>query len=78
MFECLKRIDRVEITDALGSSLDEIDAVQCGHEITKRWVVMTVNVQKTVIIYCDHLLYSSETFIPSQASALKRFAPVYA
>ena len=32
----------------------------------------------TVVIYCGHLLYLSETFIRSQAGALRRFAPVYA
>lgn len=32
----------------------------------------------TAVIYCDHLLYASETFIRAQASALKRFFPVYA
>jgi colanic acid/amylovoran biosynthesis glycosyltransferase len=33
---------------------------------------------RTAIIYCDHLLYASETFIRAQASALKRHLPVYA
>jgi colanic acid/amylovoran biosynthesis glycosyltransferase len=32
----------------------------------------------TAIIYCDHLLYASETFIKAQAGALKRFFPAYA
>jgi colanic acid/amylovoran biosynthesis glycosyltransferase len=32
----------------------------------------------TVVIFCDHLLYSSETFIRAQAQALRRFSPVYA
>ena len=31
-----------------------------------------------MVIYCGHLLYLSETFIRSQAGALRRFAPVYA
>jgi colanic acid/amylovoran biosynthesis glycosyltransferase len=31
-----------------------------------------------VVIYCDHLLYPSQTFIRSQVGALRRFAPVYA
>src|SRR5882762_8056573 len=31
-----------------------------------------------VIIFSDHLLYPSETFIQGQASALSRFEPVYA
>src|ERR1700730_9010937 len=31
-----------------------------------------------VIIFSDHLLYPSETFIHAQASALSRFEPVYA
>ncbi len=34
--------------------------------------------QPTAVIYCDHLLYASETFIRAQASALKRFRPAYA
>jgi colanic acid/amylovoran biosynthesis glycosyltransferase len=38
---------------------------------------MTVE-RRTAIIYCDHLLYASETFIRAQASALKRHLPVYA
>jgi colanic acid/amylovoran biosynthesis glycosyltransferase len=32
----------------------------------------------TVVIFCDHLLYLSETFIRAQAQALERFSPVYA
>jgi colanic acid/amylovoran biosynthesis glycosyltransferase len=32
----------------------------------------------TVIIFCDHLLYLSETFIRAQAQALREFKPVYA
>lgn len=31
-----------------------------------------------VIIFSDHLLYPSETFISAQASALRKFEPVYA
>jgi glycosyltransferase involved in cell wall biosynthesis len=30
------------------------------------------------VIFCDHLLYPSETFIRAQAQALSRFTPVYA
>ena len=30
------------------------------------------------IIYCDHLLYASETFIRAQASSLRRYFPAYA
>jgi glycosyltransferase involved in cell wall biosynthesis len=32
----------------------------------------------TVIIFCDHLLYLSETFIRAQAQSLRQFSPVYA
>jgi glycosyltransferase involved in cell wall biosynthesis len=32
----------------------------------------------TVVIFCDHLLYLSETFIRAQARALRQFSPVYA
>jgi colanic acid/amylovoran biosynthesis glycosyltransferase len=32
----------------------------------------------TVVIFCDHLLYLSETFIRAQAQALRQFFPVYA
>src|ERR1700674_2235130 len=39
---------------------------------------MTLDLRPTVIIYCDHLLYPSETFIRSQVGALRRFASVYA
>jgi colanic acid/amylovoran biosynthesis glycosyltransferase len=35
-------------------------------------------IQPTVVIFCDHLLYPSETFVRAQAQALQRFAPVYA
>lgn len=39
---------------------------------------MTTNSQPTVVVFCDHLLYPSETFIRAQAQALRRFSPVYA
>lgn len=39
---------------------------------------MTKPSQPTVVIFCDHLLYPSETFIRAQAQALRGFAPVYA
>jgi len=32
----------------------------------------------TAIIYCDHLLYPSETFIRAQAASLKRYSPFFA
>jgi colanic acid/amylovoran biosynthesis glycosyltransferase len=32
----------------------------------------------TVVVFSDHLLYPSETFIRAQAQALRRFTPVYA
>jgi glycosyltransferase involved in cell wall biosynthesis len=35
-------------------------------------------IQPTVVIFCDHLLYPSETFVRAQAQALQRFTPVYA
>jgi colanic acid/amylovoran biosynthesis glycosyltransferase len=34
--------------------------------------------QPTLIVFCDHLLYPSETFVRAQAQALQRFTPVYA
>jgi len=34
--------------------------------------------KRKVIIYADHLLYPSETFVLAQASALSEFEPVYA
>jgi len=37
---------------------------------------MTID-RPTALIYCDHLLYASETFIRAQASTLKRYAPEY-
>lgn len=39
---------------------------------------MTALPKPRVIIFCDHLLYPSETFIYAQASALSGFDPVYA
>lgn len=39
---------------------------------------MNDNLQPTVVIFCDHLLYPSETFVRSQAQALHRYSPVYA
>ena len=36
------------------------------------------SLRPTVIIFCDHLLYLSETFIRAQAQALREFKPVYA
>ena len=39
---------------------------------------MTRAQKPRVIIFCDHLLYPSETFIQAQASALSEFEPVYA
>jgi len=39
---------------------------------------MTMASRPTVVIFCDHLLYLSETFIRAQAQALRQFAPVYA
>jgi colanic acid/amylovoran biosynthesis glycosyltransferase len=32
----------------------------------------------TIVVFCDHLLYPSETFIRAQAQSLRHFAPVYA
>jgi len=34
--------------------------------------------KQNVVIYCDHLLYPSETFIQAQASALRKYEPVFA
>src|SRR6516162_2345997 len=34
--------------------------------------------KQSVVIYCDHLLYPSETFIQAQASALREYEPVFA
>ncbi len=39
---------------------------------------MTHLAKPTVVIFCDHLLYSSETFIHAQASALSDFEPAFA
>ena len=39
---------------------------------------MTMASRPTVVIFCDHLLYLSETFIRAQAQALRQFSPVYA
>ncbi|MFZ0523495.1 MAG: glycosyltransferase [Candidatus Acidiferrales bacterium] len=39
---------------------------------------MNANPNPRVVIFCDHLLYPSETFVRSQAQALSRFTPVYA
>jgi colanic acid/amylovoran biosynthesis glycosyltransferase len=39
---------------------------------------MSARAKPKVIIFSDHLLYPSETFIHAQASALTRFEPVYA
>jgi colanic acid/amylovoran biosynthesis glycosyltransferase len=39
---------------------------------------MNAQSKPRVIIFCDHLLYPSETFIQAQASGLSRFEPVYA
>ena len=39
---------------------------------------MSADIQPTVVIFCDHLLYPSETFIRAQAQSLLRYKPVYA
>jgi glycosyltransferase involved in cell wall biosynthesis len=39
---------------------------------------MTSDASRTVVIFCDHLLYLSETFIRAQAQALREFTPVFA
>ncbi len=39
---------------------------------------MKTDAQPTVVVFCDHLLYPSETFIRAQGQALRRFTPVYA
>jgi glycosyltransferase involved in cell wall biosynthesis len=39
---------------------------------------MTMDPRPTVIIFCDHLLYLSETFIRAQGQALRQFSPAYA
>lgn len=38
---------------------------------------MNVSKKPTVVVFSDHLLYPSETFIRAQASALSEFEPVY-
>ncbi len=39
---------------------------------------MKTDLRPTVVVYCDHLLYPSETFIRAQGQALRRFSAVYA
>ncbi len=39
---------------------------------------MRRDIHPSVIVFCDHLLYPSETFIRAQTQALRRFVPVYA
>jgi colanic acid/amylovoran biosynthesis glycosyltransferase len=39
---------------------------------------LSASTQPAVVIFCDHLLYPSETFIRAQAQALRRFTPIYA
>ncbi len=39
---------------------------------------MKTDLQPTVVVFCDHLLYPSETFIRAQGQALRRFTAVYA
>ncbi len=39
---------------------------------------MTAPSLPNVVIFCDHLLYPSETFIRAQSQALRQFSPVYA
>src|SRR4029077_10351542 len=39
---------------------------------------MTAGFQPKVVVFCDHLLYPSETFIRAQGQALRRFTAVYA
>jgi colanic acid/amylovoran biosynthesis glycosyltransferase len=39
---------------------------------------MRTDFQRKVVLYCDHLLYPSETFIRAQGQALRRFTAVYA
>lgn len=39
---------------------------------------MNDNLKPTVVIFCDHLLYPSETFVRAQVQALQRYRPVYA
>jgi colanic acid/amylovoran biosynthesis glycosyltransferase len=44
----------------------------------KRGIYMSAPAKPKVIIFSDHLLYPSETFIHAQASALREFEPVFA
>ena len=39
---------------------------------------MTTAARPTVVIFCDHLLYLSETFIRAQGQALRQYSPAYA
>jgi glycosyltransferase involved in cell wall biosynthesis len=39
---------------------------------------MKTDPRPTVVVFCDHLLYPSETFIRAQGQALRRFGAVYA
>jgi len=39
---------------------------------------VSIPTSPSVVIFCDHLLYLSETFIRAQSQALRRFSPVYA
>jgi colanic acid/amylovoran biosynthesis glycosyltransferase len=39
---------------------------------------MRTALRPTVVVFCDHLLYPSETFIRAQGQALRRFSAVYA
>ncbi len=39
---------------------------------------MKIDLQPTVVVFCDHLLYPSETFIRAQGQALRQYSPVYA
>jgi colanic acid/amylovoran biosynthesis glycosyltransferase len=39
---------------------------------------MNVSIKPTVVVFSDHLLYPSETFIRAQANALSEFEPVFA
>lgn len=39
---------------------------------------MSMAAKPKVIIFCDHLLYPSETFIQAQANALREYEPVFA
>lgn len=39
---------------------------------------MNMTAKPKVVIFCDHLLYPSETFIQAQASALREYEPVFA